>query len=324
MENKEVKTYEDYYDQFVSRYEKTTPFIKSINNVDFHPWAFYSIMIASALFAAIRTGKGIYDANMAEGLGDFWSFVGTGLAVWAVEGFVMVYGLNRKRKLVPEGIEKFLEEKSALIALVLGLIISSSAGLKFSLNFSEWLAGYLDTPINLILSITTGLGYTFILFGIGEFMGRQKWLVENLPLLEEQEYSNLMREAWKSSDLFLVATEEEAVASAIAQANEKYSTYGLRKKWQKRNASEIPQAQNAYNKDIESTTRRNKPSPKYTAAMEILRSGIDAEVFTLDTVSPTAIANRIKSMDNGIDKCSPGTVSKAITDLKQITQMENL
>jgi len=188
-------------------------------------WAFLLVIGCLGLFIAARTGKGIYDANLAEGFGG-WSFPLTIAAIIGIEGLIVVFGFFRPRKIESSQFEEILEKSYSWISVVIGLFISAASGMKFFISTFEALQADWGVPIDKSLSLALGVGLTFVLFGISEFAGRLKWVADNTPHIRQYEhdlkvaaYNDDLNAAWFDSNEYILLNQEKLLAREIAQAD---------------------------------------------------------------------------------------------------------
>lgn len=194
-----------------------------------------SMVWALGLYVAARTGWGIHNANVSEGFNFYVSLFITILAVWGIEGFIANYGFHRPRKLELSRVGEFFERSLGWISLCVGIIISSAAGLEISMNVAPNVRALMGDSVDTVLSIVLGVGLTFVLFGISEFVGRLKWVNEHKPLIAEHEhqlklqaYREQVKAEWRKSTVYLELMAEKEVARQQAQFDIDNATYKRR------------------------------------------------------------------------------------------------
>jgi hypothetical protein len=173
-------------------------------------WIFIFLALAMGYFAAARTGAVIDAANKAEG---FIGTYGTSLmvtGVTAIEGFLIIFGFFRPRKVNANGIMDTIEKSLGWLSLAIGLYISAIAGYKFFLQGSEYADPARLKFASEQLSLSLGVGITFMLAGISEFAGRLKFLHDNAEPIAEYEHDLAMAQwraemnaAWIASAIYL-------------------------------------------------------------------------------------------------------------------------
>ena len=188
-------------------------------------WAFLIVIFCLGLFIAARTGKGIYDANVAEGF-KRWSLPLTFAAIIGIEGLIIVFGFFRPRQIDTSKFETLLEKSYSWLSVVIGLFISAASGMKFFISTFENLQADWGVPIDKSLSLALGVGLTFVLFGISEFAGRLKWIADNTPHIRQHEhdlkvvaYTDALNAAWFDSNEYVLLNQEKLLAREIAQAD---------------------------------------------------------------------------------------------------------
>jgi len=197
----------------------------------------YIILGSLIIAAGSRTGWGFYVVNEDEGFGVVLGAILAFIAVVGVDGFVAFYGLQRNRKvqddLKPH--EQFVEGIIPGLSALTGLLISGLSGMKFSINIAESIKSSLGAPIDWTLSIMMGAGFTFILYGFSEFVGRLKWNYENMPLILDSEYRKRLdvynlrvKQEWVNSPEYLLIMGDQEKEAAEVKWDIENASYGRR------------------------------------------------------------------------------------------------
>ena len=173
-------------------------------------WAFLIVIVSLGLFVAARTGTGIYSVNIAEGFGVWLAFGLTALGLVGIEGLIITFGFFRPRKIETTKLEEFLEKFLFWGSLAIGIVISAASGMKFFMQIAVEIQERWGIAVDRTLSLSLGVGLTFVLFGVTEFAGRLKWLHDNTPRILDFEYRKKMKvwneqmtKAWKRSAVYL-------------------------------------------------------------------------------------------------------------------------
>lgn len=236
-------------------------------------YVWQSIVWALGLYVAARTGWGIHNANVSEGFNQYLSIAITVMAVWGIEGFITNFGFHRPRQLEVKGLALFAEKSLGWASLLVGLIISAAAGMEVSMNVALQMKAVWGGTVDQILSIALGVGLTFVLFGISEFIGRLKWVNEHKPLIAEhehqiklQEYRDVIRDEWKKSAVYLELMGEKEIARARAKYDIENATFKrrdvLRAKAEAEKASVEPSGQPSSPAPIEASIEAAVDAPK--------------------------------------------------------------
>lgn len=212
------------FELYKQRYElRNAPPTKLHSTIAINWWEKNSKMLLSfvvtlAIVIGSRTGWSIYEINKTEGFHWILAAILAVLLVWSVEGFIAYYGLSRVRHLK---ISK-LEQNIGVFAMLIGLLLSSVAGLDYVIGIASVLQVAWGNSVDVILSLLLSIGLTFILYGIAEFAGRARWEHENMPQIEEANYqaelklyNNELETAWTESAEYM-----QLMGEQLRRANE--------------------------------------------------------------------------------------------------------
>jgi hypothetical protein len=197
----------------------------------------YIILGCLIIAAGSRTGWGFYVVNEDEGFGVILGAILAFIAVVGVDGFVAFYGLQRNRKVQDElkPHERFVEGVIPGLSAFTGLSISGLSGMKFSINIAESIKSSLGAPIDWTLSFMMGAGFTFIMYGFSEFVGRLKWNYENMPTILDSEYNRRLsvynsriQVEWENSPEYLLIMGEKEKEAAELKWDIDNASYGRR------------------------------------------------------------------------------------------------
>ena len=274
-----------------------------------------------AFFVASRTGWGIYLVNKEEGFIGIAAVIVALAGVGGVEGFLIMFGLHRPRKLDMTRLEAVLDMATSWIAVIIGIIVSATSGFEISRNAAEQISQLTDLATGVILAYSLGIGMTFVLYGVSEFIGRRKWVGEHLPAIRKQEhrialakYLQTKQDEWRKSSVYLTISSDREVKRRQAEFDVSKATVGRSKVIRAR----VEQDVNAIGRASLSPNTSVKPSVKPSLKpVESMRRGYKTDLvhkymdenYTPDN-EPTIETIQAWGLENGVT-LSMGLVSNA-------------
>jgi hypothetical protein len=174
----------------------------SLRTVGFQFWLYLVVSIASVLLAAMRTTEAFYNVAFASSANPMFSYGEASLAVFAIEGGLVVYAaaqaIRKNKTDISGGI--------ALVGIVLMIGISMIAGLVQSTSIITNIDPRFQSILQYSLAITLGLGVSIIAYISGEILGGQVALVtlnfgELLKKYDDEvsAYNHAVLASWRSS-----------------------------------------------------------------------------------------------------------------------------
>jgi len=161
------------YQEFLRFYDSENPKPDRgwLNNVGAKV-AFGSIIFALTVVASSRTYLTLYEINIREGMNAFFASIVSLAGVYGIEGFLIMYGLFRKRSVSDE---KKIEKGHLIgmaIALAIAVIISSTSGFLLSaLGLESLIPDVIIQNSNILLSVLIGIGISAMVYLVSEFVG---------------------------------------------------------------------------------------------------------------------------------------------------------
>lgn len=195
---------------FKKKYELMKPPPKrpaalSSKNIGLMFWLYMINALAALLLAAMRTTETLYSVAYASSSNPIFASIEAGLAVFAVEGGLVVLAASRAiQQIRKHGAQ--ISGTARVVAILVMILISIFAGLTQSISsvtgISEELVMYLEYGLMIVL----GVGVTIIAYIAGEIVGMQvievgtKHEAQLAEFRQEaDDYQNSLLASWRSS-----------------------------------------------------------------------------------------------------------------------------
>lgn len=235
----EEKAIATAFQAWVETYEVTIPppEYEEFETVDDAWWdeskkIWWPIIICLVLFASSRTGWGIYDVNVKEGFPKFLAVLVAIVGVAGIEGLLVMFGLHRPRQLEMSSVVEFLDKSASWLAVIIGMVVSAVSGFEISKHAADALGNIFGLSPGVILAYAMGVGMSFVLYGVAEFVGRRKWVGEHKPAIRKQKHREKMKEYraerqedWEKSAVYLNLVREREVRRKQAEFDIEKANY---------------------------------------------------------------------------------------------------
>jgi len=176
-------------------------------NLGWKFWIIAVVCLAQILLAALRTAEVFYDAALISSGNSVLAISEAFLAILAVEvGMVVYAAIDAVRK------NKTDEIGGAMLSIIIMLGISMAAGLLQSISIVVNIDPTLLKWLQYGVSISTGVGASFIAFIGGKYLGTQIVMRDAEQFEIDDEYKTVMEEynasmlrSWQSSKEYKIA-----------------------------------------------------------------------------------------------------------------------